>query len=322
MSTTAKDQVARLLALVPMIGREGALHVEEAAAALGVSPAQVVQDLRVLIFCGWPGYLPHQLIDVDLDAFDEGGDGRIRISNAEYLDAPLRLSRAEASAVVVALRTLREGADEATRPSVDSALKKLEEAVEEGSVASVDVPEHERAASRVRGDLTAALESGRQVRLAYYVPARDERTERVVDPLGLVTHQGVSYLDAWCHRVDARRSFRLDRVESAEVLETAAAAHDDVEPLDLSEGIFRPGSDMPMATLRLTREARWVAEYYPVEAARALPEGALEVDLRVADERWLLRLLLRLAPYAEVVRPREFSESLHAAAAAALSLYR
>lgn len=322
MSTTAKDQVARLLALVPLIGREGALHVEDAAGALGVSPAQVVQDLRVLIFCGWPGYLPHQLIDVDLDAFDEDGDGRIRISNAEYLDAPLRLSRAEASAVIVALRTLREGADDQTRGSVDSALKKLEEAVEEGTVASVDVPEHERAASRVRGDLSRALEQGRQVRLRYYVPARDERTDRVVDPLGLVTHQGVSYLDAWCRRVDARRSFRLDRIESAEVLDAAAEPHDDVEPLDLSEGIFRPADDMPLVTLRLGREALWVAEYYPVEAVRELPGGGLEVDLRVADERWLLRLLLRLAPYAEVVRPREFTERLRSAAAEALALYR
>jgi len=322
MSATAKDQVARLLALVPLIGREGALHVEEAAAALGVTPAQVVQDLRVLIFCGWPGYLPHQLIDVDLDAFDEGGDGRIRISNAEYLDAPLRLSRAEASAVIVALRTLREGADDTTRASVDSALKKLEDAVEEGAVASVDVPEQEWAASRVRGELAGALERGRQVRLAYYVPARDERTERVVDPLGLVTHQGASYLDAWCHRADDRRSFRLDRIESAEVLESPAESHDDVAPLDLSEGIFRPALDMPLATLRLRREARWVAEYYPVEATRELSEGGLEVDLRVADERWLLRLLLRLSPYAEVLRPEEFTQRLHSAAREALALYR
>lgn len=319
--SAARDQVARLLALVPLISRSGEMHVEEAASALGVTPAQVVQDLKVLIFCGWPGYLPHHLIDVDLDAFEEGGDGIIRISNAEYLQAPLRLSRAEASAVIAALRTLREGADEETRGSVDSALKKLEDAVHDGPVASVDLPEHERAAARVRGELARALEAGRQVRLTYYVPARDERTERVVDPLELVTHQGVGYLDAWCHRVDDRRSFRLDRVLESEVLDTPVDPHPDIAPLDLSEGIFQPAADTPLVTLRLAPPARWVAEYYPVEASRELPDGGLEVDLYVSDERWLTHLLLRIAPYADVVRPPEFTERFHAAASAALRLY-
>ncbi len=37
---------------------------------------------------------------------------------------------------------------------------------------------------------------------------------------------------------------------------------------------------------------------------RPLPDGWLEVDLEVADPRWLIRLLLRLAPHADVVAPR------------------
>ena len=47
----------------------------------------------------------------------------------------------------------------------------------------------------------------------------------------------------------------------------------------------------------------------------------VQVDLRVADEQWLTRLLLRLAPYAEVVRPPEFTDSFIAAAQSALSLF-
>ena len=80
-----------------------------------------------------------------------------------------------------------------------------------------------------------------------------------------------------------------------------------------------------MVTLRLAPEARWVVDYYPVLATRPVdpqdPEGPLEVDLRVADERWLTRLLLRLAPYAEVVAPQEFTDSFTTAARATLSLY-
>ena len=321
MSNNAKEQVGRLLALVPLIRRQGSMHVDEAAAALGVSPSQLVKDLNVLIFCGWPGWLPGDLIEVEMDAFEQGGDGMIRISNADYLKQPLRLSPAEASAVIVALRTLRESADESVLASVDGALKKLEAAAEEGAVANVHLPDRERQVAQVRARLAGALASGHQVRLSYFVPARDEQTDRVVDPLGLVTHQGVSYLDAWCHRADERRSFRLDRVVAAEVLDTRAPAHPDVAPLDLSEGIFQPGEDTPLVTLRLAPQARWVAEYYPVAATREVADGALEIDLYVADQRWLVRLLLRLTPYAEVVEPQEFTEALRRAAADALALY-
>jgi proteasome accessory factor C len=64
-----------------------------------------------------------------------------------------------------------------------------------------------------------------------------------------------------------------------------------------------------------------VAEYYPVEAIREVGDGALDVDLYVADPRWLTRLLLRLAPLAEVVRPQEFTDAFTAAAQDALRLY-
>jgi len=62
-------------------------------------------------------------------------------------------------------------------------------------------------------------------------------------------------------------------------------------------------------------------EYYPVEAVRPQGDGSLEVDLLVADERWLQRLLLRLAPHARVVSPQEFTESFLTAAQATLGLY-
>jgi proteasome accessory factor C len=62
-------------------------------------------------------------------------------------------------------------------------------------------------------------------------------------------------------------------------------------------------------------------EYYPVEDVRPQPDGDLEVDLVLADERWLRRLLLRLAPHARVVAPAEVAESFTFAAREAHTLY-
>jgi proteasome accessory factor C len=320
----AKDQVARLLTLVPFLHARGQVRLDDAAAALGVPATQLVQDLKVLLMCGLPGGYPGDLIDVDLDALEgPEADGVIRVSNADYLARPLRLSPTEATAIIVALRALRNGARDETREVVDRALAKLEAAAAEGTGAAQIHPGDEPVAaddSRLRRTLQDAADRARQVRLTYFVPSRDEESERTVDPRGVVTAHGFAYLDAWCHSAEAPRLFRLDRIHHAEVLDTPVETPPEA-PRDLGDGLFARSADTTLATLRLAPAARWVVEYYPVEAVRPRRGGVLEVDLLVADERWLQRLLLRLAPHASVVAPVEYAEQLKAAAQAALGLY-
>jgi proteasome accessory factor C len=249
----------------------------------------------------------------------------IRVSNADYLARPLRLTPTEATAIIVALRALRSGARDETREVVDRALAKLEAAAAEASAAPrIDPGEEDPERldlARLEADLQDAVARHRQVRLSYYVPSRDEQSERTVDPRGVVTAHGFSYLDAWCHSAEAPRLFRLDRIREAEVLDLAIETPPEA-PRDLADGLFARASDTTLATLLVDREAQWIVEYYPVEAVRTRPDGTLEVDLLIADERWLQRLLLRLAPHASVLSPPEFAETFTTAAHQALKLYR
>lgn len=323
-SQGAKDQVGRLLTLVPYLNARGAVHLEDAARDLGVTPKRLMADLKVLLMCGLPGGYPDDLIDVDLDALESPeGDGVIRVSNADYLARPLRLSPTEASAVIVALRALRNGAGAETREVVDRALAKLETAAAEGA----DVPRVDPGQDAADLDqallatrLRDAADRHRQVLLTYYVPSRDEESERRVDPRGLVTNSGFTYLDAWCHSAEAPRLFRLDRIRQAEVLDDPIRTEPEA-PRDLADGLFARSDDTTRVTLRLEPPARWVVEYYPVEEVRPGPGETTDVDLLVADRRWLDRLLLRLAPHASIVTPDEFSASFTAAAQDALRLY-
>jgi len=319
----AKEQVGRLLTLVPYLHARGGVRLDEAARALGVPERQLVKDLRVLFLCGLPGGYPDDLIDVDLESLvDPGGDRVIRIANADYLARPLRLSQTEATAIIVALRALRGGAvTEQAAEVVDRVLAKLEQAAADGA-APVEVPvepdEREYAARKAL--LQRAVADRRQVELSYFVPARDEESSRVVDPRGVVSHRGVEYLDAYCHSAEAPRLFRLDRIRSAALLDTPVASAP-AAPRSLADGLFAPGEDLLTVTVRLAPAARWVTEYYPTQEVRQHADGGLEVDLLVADRRWLRRLLLRLAPYASVVGPPEVADDLRDAARATLRLY-
>ncbi len=318
----AREQVARLLALVPYIQARREVSLDQAAADFGVQPAQIVKDLNVLWFCGLPGLGMGDLIDVDMDALQ--GEGMIRVSNADYLSRPLRLDSSEASALIVALRALREGSSDEVRPIVDRTLGKLEAAAGDGAAlaARVDVhlPRNQARVDELRTRLSQAVDERRQVRLDYYVPTRDESTERVVDPLRVVTADGHTYLDAWCHLAEDQRLFRLDRISTAEVLESAVREHG-VPPRDLADGIFQPAADDLQVTLRLEPSARWVAEYYPVERSRDEPDGGLQVTMRVGDPAWLTRLLLRLGASAQVLDPAGVADDVRRVAREALSHY-
>jgi proteasome accessory factor C len=327
---SAKDQVARLLTLVPYLHARGAVRVDEAAEALGVAPDQLFRDLKVLFMCGLPGGYPDDLIDVDIDALEGPDgvrtDGVIRVSNADYLARPLRLNPTEASAVIVALRALRNGARDDTREVVDRALAKLEAAAAQGSAEGRPATQIEPGADAdtdqalLARRLQGAADRGRHVRLSYYVPSRDEQSDRVVDPRGVVIADGHLYLDAWCHSAEAPRLFRLDRIDGAEVLDEPVERPQE-EPRNLADGIFSQSTDVTPVTLLLEPEARWMTEYYPVEEIREVGQERTEVVLLVADERWLTRLMLRLAPHATVVSPASYAETFRTASVRALSLY-
>ncbi|WP_432478397.1 helix-turn-helix transcriptional regulator [Nocardioides sp. GXQ0305] len=320
----AREQVGRLLTLVPYLHSRGQVTLGEAARVLDVPPAQVVKDLKVLFMVGLPDGYPDDLIDVDLDALEgPDADGVIRVSNADYLARPLRLTATEATAVMVALLALRGGASDDTREVVDRALAKLQSAtLGDAPAAAIDPgTEQPGVAAGLRDELERAVREGRQVRLTYWVPSRDEETERVVDPRRVVSNGGATYLDAWCHSAEDDRLFRLDRIHAAAVLDTR------VDPSVVADG--RTGEDLfdfaaggERVTIELDPPARWVVEYHPVEETRELPDGRVAADLMVADRRWLARLLLRLAPYARVAAPEALHREFTGRARETLGLYR
>ncbi len=317
----AKEQVRRLLAMLPYLLAHPGAKVADVARVFGISEKQLVADLGVLWFCGLPGMMPGDYIEVDMDTVE--GEGVIHVSNADFLARPLRLSSDEALGLLVALRVLRETGQLAERELIDRVITRLEEAAGQATGAA------DRVAVRVdswddpgiRATVRDALDRRRRLHLRYWVPTRDETTERDVDPMRLVLADGWTYLEGWCHRAEDVRLFRLDRVAVAQVLDEPAAPPPQARPRDLSVGLFQPSADDALATMELDPSAAWVAEYYPCEEVTEAADGSLRVRLRVADTRWLRRLALRLGGAARIVEPAELAESVRTDAVHALAAY-
>jgi predicted DNA-binding transcriptional regulator YafY len=249
------------------------------------------------------------------------------VSQAESMGRPLRLTVDEASALLVALRMLAEmpGDGDQDRSALSRLIAKLEAAAGEAASVSaqvavqVDLPDDgsEKLAIRIR----AAIAARRRLHLRYYVPGRDEATERDVDPMRLHMVEGRPYLEGWCWRAEAMRLFRLDRVLELEVLDVAAEPPAEAQPVDLDEGLFRPSPQDVRVELELSVAGRWVAEYYPCESISDLADGRQRVVLRTPDTGWVRRLALQLGEDGRVISPPALVAEIHQSAAAAVANY-
>ena len=82
--------------------------------------------------------------------------------------------------------------------------------------------------------------------------------------------------------------------------------------------MFAAESAEARTVLDLEPWARWVAGQYPMEAVEELGDGRLRVTMKIAEQAWLERLLLRLGSGATMVE----GDAMLARAAAAKVLAR
>jgi proteasome accessory factor C len=248
-------------------------------------------------------------------------DGLVTISQAESIARPLRLAADEASALLVALRMLAEAGGDGD--AVTRLIAKIEDAAGASAAASSQVSIQIESSNErgVSAALDAALAAGKRVHLRYYVPVRDEATERDVDPKRLLVIEGRTYLEGWCRLAEGVRKFRLDRVLDVTVLDVPAEVPEEAEWADVDEEFFRPSEADVLVELELAAGARWVAEYYPCESMTELGEGRLRIAIRTWDTGLIRRLALRLGEEARVIAPAELADEVRTAAAAALALY-
>jgi predicted DNA-binding transcriptional regulator YafY len=317
MSESATERLSRLLAMVPWLLAHQGAPLERVATEFGVPQSQLVKDLELLFVCGLPGHMPDDLIEADWES------GKVYLANADAIARPLRLGIDEALALIVGLRALADVPGLGDRDAVVRALAKLEEAA--GAAASVADSVHVDLDRTPDPDVVVACEDAvlrrRRMHLRYLVPHRDETTERDVDPMRVLNVDGRWYLEGWCHRAEAVRLFRLDRVVGAQVLDQDGSPPPSARSRDLDAGVFAPGPDDLLVTLDLLPRSRWVVDYYPVESVQERPDGGLRVRLRTADTAWLRQLVLRLGGGGRVVDPPELAHAVTDAAREALDAY-
>ncbi|MGW0700855.1 helix-turn-helix transcriptional regulator [Streptomyces sp. NPDC002867] len=318
MAANAIDQTRRMLSLVTYLRERPGARIADVARAFGISEDELISDLDVLPMCG-TSFRGGDLLDIDTDG--ERIWWRNPDASGESTAEPLRLAADEATALLVAARAVATlpGLREGDRDALLRATAKIEGAAGEAAGASSRLSVTFESEGGVFADVDRAISERRRLWLRYYSPARDELTEREVDPIRLFA-VGHTYMEAWCRLSEARRTFRLDRVAEIRLLD-APAAPPEIELRDLSEGLVQPSADDPEVIVEVGPGGRWVAEYYPHDSAEELADGGLRITLRTPAPASLRRLALRLGRDGRIVSPPELAASARTAAQDALAAY-
>jgi predicted DNA-binding transcriptional regulator YafY len=195
------------------------------------------------------------------------------------------------------------------------------------------------AAARLRFPAIAARPAGKQFQavcsatlqrrklwIEYHARTTDQRSERTISPQRVTHYRESWYLDAWDDDRDVLRTFSIDRIKRATVLEEVAF---DVPNAQMDEhyasayGIFGGKADKT-AVLRFTAEAaKWVADetWHPQQQFMWLPDGRYELHVPYLEARELVMDIMRQGKSVEVISPTELREQVRKELQQALAQY-
>ena len=157
-------------------------------------------------------------------------------------------------------------------------------------------------------EIGAALVKRKRLMIEYQSRSKDENTRREISPQRMIYYRDNWYLDAWCHLKNGLRSFSIDAIKVAEILEIKAdAVNDQLLDVELGAGygIFA-GQDIQWATLRFTAErSRWVAseKWHPEQVGVYLDNGDYELKIPFSDTRELSMDILKHGAEVKVIEP-------------------
>jgi len=290
----------RLLAILHLFEPETNLSVTAIAETLGVSEAEITEDLDLLSCCGIDEHDAGTLVPIYVE------DGIVEIwSTLPALDRAVRLSAAESRALAAALET-------AGLPAEDPLHTKL---LGSAAWAEADPEELERlvraAGTAAPGaealkTLSLALEEHTVVRIVYHGAGRSDASERVVEPMGLVNERGAWYLEAFCRRAGTLRTFRVDRIREATTLTER------FEPRALSPaGTAFVRAGLPVARILLSPGEQVSDREWPgMRLAEERDDGSFVVEVPYAGTAWIARQVVARLGAAEVLAPAEVRQAV------------
>ena len=304
MSESALDRTARALDLIPYLLEHQGISIPELAEVFGVSEKQINDDLILIHMCGLPGYTPLELIEMYYD------DGYVTVSDPQSLKRPRRMNRSELTSLLVSLDLLKSLRTDGIAKEIENLKSKLLKSLsfENPYVVIADAKSPE-----IVEVLERAITRASALRIVYLSGTKDESSDREILPLEIYQANGHTYLDAWCQRSGADRTFRVDRIQSAELIGGKV--------INYTASSSAIANMSPVIELSVSKSARQFIEENRGVIVNVEDGDMSRVQLHPIDEEWLIRTILGFGGGIQVLGPTNLAEEVRARALAIRALY-
>ena len=278
------EKASRLLDLVPYLYANQGVSIEKLASDFNISREEILSDLNTLWMCGESRF---DLIELEFES------GFVFIRNAQAINIVRSLSTQESLSIILGLELLRDELGE-KRPELVGEIESIKAALVPGLTSVV------AASAGIKASLIEAIDSAigsrRNLQISYHSVAEDKYSSRLVLPIEKVRRDGHDFLIAFCSTANARRSFRLDRIATAEVVERETQAPNEIEG----------SSATILATIKVHGDFRHFQETF--SSYREQGDGIFEVE--VFSPRWLIREVIASGGEWEILQPLNVRQEL------------
>ena len=211
--------------------------------------------------------------------YAELSDGRVHVDKELYGEtfrAAPRLTPLEARAIRLALEYVGPMIAAESHTPLARVRKKLEETFGQFELVQTPEPHVGGEEESFVSTFSTAIRSRRLVEVEYQKEGEEGSSTRIVEPYSLERELPNWRVHTWDRTRDGERSFRLDRMRDAKLLDETFERREGFEPSRLR--------DARMARVLYTKEvARWAIE----RGARRLADGTAVAELPVGSPEWL-----------------------------------
>lgn len=306
-SIPGDERYNTLMSIVALLQRVGEMHIDELALHFEVSRESMRGMLATLNTTSFmPRNAEEQLpFFIDLDRVDEE-DGVVCLELDNGPQGVPRITASQSVALLSGLHYLKSIPDFEESSDVDELIELLSGT--QNTIQNISIEP-----TKFDGDLAVlkkAILTDRRVECVY-VNSKGEQTVRFIDPLLLVSSEDHWYLRGYCPKNQEVRTFRLDHMVDAKLLdeprsiEAIAAA----KSLDETAPIYSPSDADTEVVLELDPEAYQLAGMLGAIKEPAKPGSeVIRVSIKLGYLPDLGPLVCRYGAHARVISPASARE--------------
>lgn len=306
-SLPGDERFNTLMSIVALLQRVGEMHIDDISRHFDVSKSTMRGMLATLNTTSFmPRNAEEQLpFFVDLERVDDE-DGMVCLELDNGPQGVPRITASQSVALLSALNYLKTIPDFEDSSDVDSLLELL----------SHDQPTNkniEIATTKFDDDL-AVIKKGILTNSRIecdYVNSKGEQSHREIDPLLLISSEGHWYLRGFCLRNMEVRTFRLDHMVEAKLLNIprSEASLKAASELDETAPIYSPSTNDVEVELELAPEAYQLAAMFEeLREPVKLGQENIRVFIKLGYLPDLGPLICRFGIHARVISPKSARE--------------